>query len=42
MARKVIVSMLAVFVVIALASLGYKFGQYLAKHEARPSPVSPA
>lgn len=31
MARKVIIGMLAVFVVVAIASAGYKVGRYLAQ-----------
>lgn len=37
MARKILVGMFAVFVVIALASAGYTFGRHLAKSDAAPA-----
>ena len=37
MARKVIVGMLVGFIAIAIASLGYKTGQYLARKDAAPA-----
>ena len=41
MSRKVLIGMLAVFIAIALASLGYRFGQHLARSQATPSLDAP-
>jgi hypothetical protein len=40
MTKKIFIGMLAVFIVIAVASAGYKFGQYLAQSKAQASPES--
>lgn len=40
MSRKILIGMAAVFILIAVASAGYKLGQYLAQGKAQAAPAS--
>jgi hypothetical protein len=40
MMKKLLIGMLAVFMLVAIASLGYRFGQYLAKKDAPCAPAT--